>query len=512
MAGLALQVHRPLTAQQGPDYTLSFDCAARFELADSGFWSHHSTCRLSGSFGDLSIVTGWSISLTADSGTITSITTEGTAGADASADPAGFRQGGFERSELTTLGEPGTDCERRRGATSVVVLGSVQQPATLAAADEHDIAHITVHGLDRQATDCPAVRLRYLEGCQDSVGTVRNVVSTLTGSLRPGIVDCEPCFPLQVEGLPCPTPSEGLQVIWQDRNVRTTPELFAAQIPTPSPDQPAQIRRSVRPGQTGEAELWVGLVSQIEERAGSTIEVEGDIFPTAGVQGYSLSIAAAGRLLLTDLLLDGTTSAEHPDGLRVNGFEVIEFVDPQSQGQGLVAAVVQSFLHAITLPPVGTATLFGIRLEADRPQEDHLLTGTVHFLDGLRGGGGPVSNVATIDGATEEFACLQPVHIRFLVATGTDFLRCDANDDGRSDIADAVHIVSVLFRDSDPAVCPPASDCNGDLSIDLGDALYALRYQLLGGEPPPAPYPECGGADLLTDTLAQECSGLFGCR
>jgi hypothetical protein len=56
------------------------------------------------------------------------------------------------------------------------------------------------------------------------------------------------------------------------------------------------------------------------------------------------------------------------------------------------------------------------------------------------------------------------------------FVRADANDDGWIDLADAVHILSYLFRGEDLAGEPDAADANDDGAIDLGDAVSVLSY------------------------------------
>ncbi len=71
---------------------------------------------------------GWSLSIAADDGLeLTRATTEGTAGADASFDPAGVRDGGFEKTELVdpNRAHPATGLPQGQGAVSAVVLSFV---------------------------------------------------------------------------------------------------------------------------------------------------------------------------------------------------------------------------------------------------------------------------------------------------------------------------------------------------------------------------------------------------
>jgi hypothetical protein len=83
---------------------------------------------------------------------------------------------------------------------------------------------------------------------------------------------------------------------------------------------------------------------------------------------------------------------------------------------------------------------------------------------------------------------------------GRAFRRCDANEDGRVDIADGVRTLTWLFLGDAPLACEKAADCTGDGRVELSDALANFAFQLSGGNPPPAPFPECGldpaGSDL----------------
>jgi hypothetical protein len=80
-----------------------------------------------------------------------------------------------------------------------------------------------------------------------------------------------------------------------------------------------------------------------------------------------------------------------------------------------------------------------------------------------------------------------------------NFIRCDPNNDGRSNIADAVWLVNELFRSGPATECPDAADCNDDELIDLSDAAYAVAYRFQDGAAPPPPFPDCGGDDDQTE-------------
>ncbi len=55
--------------------------------------------------------------------------------------------------------------------------------------------------------------------------------------------------------------------------------------------------------------------------------------------------------------------------------------------------------------------------------------------------------------------------------------------------------------------CADACDANDDERLDLSDAIYALNFQFLGGPQPPPPFAECGedpdGIEL--DCVSFEC-------
>jgi len=74
-----------------------------------------------------------------------------------------------------------------------------------------------------------------------------------------------------------------------------------------------------------------------------------------------------------------------------------------------------------------------------------------------------------------------------------NFVRADANNDGKVNIADAIGMLYALFMDlGPPNPCSASMDANGDRALDISDAVYLLQYQFLGGSPPPPPYPSCG--------------------
>ena len=72
------------------------------------------------------------------------------------------------------------------------------------------------------------------------------------------------------------------------------------------------------------------------------------------------------------------------------------------------------------------------------------------------------------------------------------FVRGDADVSGEVDISDGIFILSYVFFGVGTLECPKAADVNGDGRVDVSDTVYAFSFVLLGGRPPPTPYPECG--------------------
>ena len=146
----------------------------------------------------------------------------------------------------------------------------------------------------------------------------------------------------------------------------------------------------------------------------------------------------------------------------------------------------------ITLDGSGTAGILNITVASSDPVEDDSQVVRVVWEDGLVGAGQPVDNVATVSGATADFCTCQAAAVNFVPIVFPSFRRCDPNDDGQSDIADAIYIVNGLFRGGAAATCLASVDCNDDGLNDVSDALYNIAYRFSGGPAPAAPFPACG--------------------
>lgn len=82
-----------------------------------------------------------------------------------------------------------------------------------------------------------------------------------------------------------------------------------------------------------------------------------------------------------------------------------------------------------------------------------------------------------------------------------EFIRGDTNEDGRTDLTDAIRILTYLFGELPvPLTCRDAADINDDGKVDITDPIALLFHLFLGvGEPAP-PHP-ARGPDPTEDSL-----------
>jgi pectate lyase len=85
----------------------------------------------------------------------------------------------------------------------------------------------------------------------------------------------------------------------------------------------------------------------------------------------------------------------------------------------------------------------------------------------------------------------------------TEFVRGDANADGGFNLADAVFILTYLFRSGEAPACFDAADAVDNGTVDIGDAVYILQYLFASGPGIPAPFSDCG-IDTTPDGLSCE--------
>lgn len=72
-----------------------------------------------------------------------------------------------------------------------------------------------------------------------------------------------------------------------------------------------------------------------------------------------------------------------------------------------------------------------------------------------------------------------------------EFIRGDADENGRLEIADAMRILGWLFLGGRKPRCMDAADANATAEVNIADPIYILSYLYIGGPEPPAPFPFC---------------------
>ena len=180
--------------------------------------------------------------------------------------------------------------------------------------------------------------------------------------------------------------------------------------------------------------------------------------------------------------------------------------DPED-GDGcemLLALLVDSLppFRGETLPPTTEPLMVGsVQFEVDSAVNcgDEL---AIEFCDGANiRGRVPLKNVYA---AANQSLTARTVDTRVLIDSVTLFQRGDCNSDNKVNISDPISVImaTILVEEFDfvPA-CDDACDGNDDGVLDIGDAVYLLRWMFRGGLIPPAPGPFIFGMDPTEDEL-----------
>jgi len=178
---------------------------------------------------------------------------------------------------------------------------------------------------------------------------------------------------------------------------------------------------------------------------------------------------------------------------------------------GMVSAVVLTELGSLAaraLSANSRNTIMKILIEMPAVEQDEIAECRIYFQDFMKGAGQPVKNVLTYYSGSADPGNLQGI-VFTVAATGPEppfqFLRGDANDDGKFDIADAIRIIRdprvVPGLGGNAIPCTDAGDVNDDEILSLADAVYLISWQFQlqeGFPPPPHPFPDCGMDDDLS--------------
>ena len=220
-----------------------------------------------------------------------------------------------------------------------------------------------------------------------------------------------------------------------------------------------------------------------------------------GLQGWSFGVQGSGDLSVDAVTTEGTTGIEVFNG----GFNKTSLATDEGVTGGVTAVVLCFGCPAVI--PNGAQSLLAVTVSGPVPS-----SGGIRFAAGLTGEGQPVDNVFTENGASAEVCNLATasLDVTFDVVGLGAFLRGDANDDGKVNIADPIWIINELFREGPATGCQVAADANADELVTLADAMYLIDYRFLGGAAPSAPFPECGtveaAGDLTCDAAQSSCN------
>jgi len=420
-------------------------------------------------------------------------------------------EGGFDNTELTT----GAGNE---GAVTAIVLhlkkGTTLDPSGInfKPSNGPELNPLTVCRFlvtcenPAVETDTCDLKLEYIDGLEGSGQPVDNKVTQDGQSVVPSFVNRT----IQKTALPPPaTPCDqvpdqhGLGFSAQVIDSADYYDFAAGLITGPDPDQPAS-------GGTHTVVTVEGVIPTVTMFECITV---GPQVPLAQQpQGWQLATELTGPMVLTEVSVGGTALYALGNGPSVDGFDVTEIISPAKNAgrEGFVSGVVLHLKKGTTIDELasnvpGTAAVIRIELTGEAPQGPTTEAVQLRPSNGLIGSGQSVDNKLTIAGASSVPCNIIPpatADVAISLSSGVTearFIRGDANDDGKNNLADAVWILNGVFRNPPhvPAACEDASDANNDGTVDpVVDAAFIIAYQFTLGPQPPAPFPNCGADSL----------------
>jgi hypothetical protein len=265
--------------------------------------------------------------------------------------------------------------------------------------------------------------------------------------------------------------------------------------------EPASV--NLQANQTATAALDVVVKNVTEGQAGEI-----------GAEAWSYAISLDPALLAIDTFALGADAASLKGGSGPD-YEVHDSIDRNNDGQddGVIAGAVLDLGKPLgnVLPlPVGGDKKIGrlsvkssITLSSSDPNRNTPLEFVVIQGDDQVS---TIEILFTIDQESVVPETLRgaTVTLQGVAGAAGRFLRADANNDRRIDIADGIWIIQFLFYGGMRKPCVGAADANDDNRVDISDAMFIINYQLQPGRTPgnlyprpPAPFPDCGtDADL----------------
>jgi hypothetical protein len=196
--------------------------------------------------------------------------------------------------------------------------------------------------------------------------------------------------------------------------------------------------------------------------------------------------------------------------VKVDGYWGPEIIGSQGGTVGCVIDLVPDGQNWITLP--GCTADQQIAVVTYTCEGGGTQSGTVTFSDTL--GTPPRETVIDFDGTSEV-----PTKGAGVTVTATcggvvdQFIRGDANQDGKYNVSDGVAIAKAVFGQGSkyPLIqgCKDSADVNDDGTLSTADAIYILAYLFANGTAIPAPFKTCGADPTTTDAL--DCPTFNGC-
>ena len=442
---------------------------------------------------------GWSLGVANEGVNIVALTTAGSAAADAA--DGGLRNTGFEVFEII-------DPDRNSGQQGLVqaLVLSFVMPITLPPNTEQIIGFVNY-----EATVGPeafSATIEYENGLVGSGQPVNNDVTfegqTATPTLAAATITIEPPPPPEAA---CDDgeDNDGDGAVDCDDSDCADADTCSGGIDLKlgTPDDPDATQVALCTSEGGGEALVTAYVGPNDPADP----------PANGAQGWSLGIEHnPAELTITNdtyPTTSGTVAGDVNDGgIRNTGFEKTEIIDSgRNDGRaGLVSAVVLSFTMPITLDPSQDQSILRARYVVADGAGGPGFSSEINFTDGLIGAGQPVDTVLTVQGQTmmpRAISGITVVHSEEAcvpIPESAVFLRADANNDAKVDIADPIFTINWLIRNGPVPPCIASVDANDDGKTDISDPLYTIAYRFMAGPVPAAPFPSCG-EDATPDGL-----------
>lgn len=153
-----------------------------------------------------------------------------------------------------------------------------------------------------------------------------------------------------------------------------------------------------------------------------------------------------------------------------------------------------------TLAPGQNQRILDVILNVD-PLASTTETTVLNLVNGL-GSPFPISNIFIENGQSRSPVLIDGTLtvLPFSLPLPTFFRRGDADRSTQVNVADAVYVLSFLFSNGPPFMCPDSADVNDNGSVDIADAIALLGFLFTGGAAPGYPFPS-PGLDPTADSL-----------